>query len=74
MQCIGEKGHKDKQKIDKLEIQIVILQPDLMNNSSENTISQIENLKAKLDSINNTKVKLKMLNDRIAFYKDYKNV
>ena len=41
-----------------------------MTNCSENTVSQIKNLKAELNSIYDTKVKMKMLN-RIAFYEDY---
>ena len=39
-----------------------------MTHSSENTVSQIENLKADLYY---TKVKMKMLNIRIGFHKDY---
>ena len=42
-----------------------------MTNCSENTVSQIKNLKAELNSIYDTKVKMKMLNNRIAFYEDY---
>ena len=71
MQYIGEKRCKDKQKIENLETQIALLQHNLMTNCSENTVSQIKNLKAELNSIYDTKVKMKMLNNRIAFYEDY---
>ena len=42
-----------------------------MTNCSENTVSQIKNLKAKLNSLYDTKVKMKLLNNRAAFYEDY---
>ena len=71
MQYVGQKRRKDKQKIENLETQIALLQHNLMTNCSENTVSQIKNLKAELNSIYDTKVKMKMLNNRIAFYEDY---
>ena len=74
MQYIGEKRHKDKQKIENLEIQIALLQHNLMTNCSENTVTQIKNLKAELNSIYDTKVKMKMFNNRIAFYVDYEKI
>ena len=70
MQYIGEKICKDKQKIENLETQIALLQHNLITNCSENTLSQIKNLKAELNSIYDTKVKMKMLNNRVAFYED----
>ena len=42
MQYIGEKRQKDKQKIENLETQIALLQHNLMNNCSENMVSQIK--------------------------------
>ena len=42
MQYIGEKRHKDKQKIENLETKIESLQHNLMTNCSENTVSQIK--------------------------------
>ena len=42
-----------------------------MTNCSENTVFQIKNLKAELNSIYDTKVKMKMLHNRVAFYEDY---
>ena len=42
-----------------------------MTNCSDNTVSQIKNLQVELNSIYDTKVKMKMLNNRIAFYEDY---
>ena len=74
MQYIGEKRCKDKQKIENLETQIALLQHNLMTNCSEDTVSQIKNLKAELYSIYDTKVKMKMLNNRIAFYEDYEKI
>ena len=74
MQYIGDKRHKDKQKIENLETQNALLQHSLMNNCSENTVSQIKNLKAELNSIYDTKVKMKILNNRIAFYEDYEKI
>ena len=57
MQYIGEKRCKDKQKIENQENQIALLQHNLMTNCSENTVSQIKNLKAELNSIYDTNVK-----------------
>ena len=74
MQYIGKKRHKDKQKIENLETQIALLQHNLMTDCSENTVSQIKNLKAELNSIYDTKVKMKILNNRIAFYEDYEKI
>ena len=71
MQYIGEKWCKDKQKIENLETQIALLQHNLMTNCSENIVSLIKNLKAELNSIYDTKFKMNMLNNRIAFYEDY---
>ena len=51
MQYIGEKRHKDKQKIENLETHITLLQHNLTTNFSENTVSQIKNLKTELNSI-----------------------
>ena len=45
-----------------------------MTNSSENMVSQIKNLKAELNSTYDTKVKMRMLNNRIAFYEDYEKI
>ena len=45
-----------------------------MTSCSENMVSQIKNLKAVLNSICDTKVKINMLNIRIAFYKDYEKI
>ena len=42
-----------------------------MTNFSENSIYQIEHLKTGLNSIYDMKVKMKMLNNRIALYEDY---
>ena len=55
----------------KIQTQIALLQPDMMNNSSQNTISHIKNFEAELNSIYDTKVKVKMLNNRIAFHDIY---
>ena len=45
-----------------------------MTNCSENTVSQIKNLKAELNSTHDTKVKMKMLINRSAFYEDYEKI
>ena len=76
MQYIGEKICKDKQKIDNLETQMVLLQHYIMTNSSESTVSvsQIINLKAELNSIYDSEVEMKMFNNGIAFYKDYEKL
>ena len=63
-----------KQKFESSETQNALLQHDLKNNFSENTISQIEHLKAELNSISDTKAKMKILNNRITFYEDYKYI
>ena len=71
MQYIGEKRCKDKQKTENLETQIVLLQHNLITIYSENTVAQFNNLEAELNSIYDTKVKIKSLNNRIVFYKHY---
>ena len=70
MQYIGGERCKYKQKIDSVETQVALLQPDLMINSSENTVSQMKYLRAELHTIYDNKVKMKMLQNRIAFYED----
>ena len=42
-----------------------------MTNCSGNTVSQIKNLKAELNSIYDTKGQIKMLNNKMVFYEDY---
>ena len=54
MQYIGQKRCKDKQKIENLETQIALLQHNLTINCSENTVSQIKNLKVKLNLLYDT--------------------
>ena len=71
---IGEKRSKDKQTIENLETQIALLQHNLITNCSENTVSQIKSLKAELNSIYDTKVKMKMLNNKISLYEDYEKI
>ena len=51
-------------KIENLETQISLLQNNVMTNCSENTVSQIKNLKTELNSTYDTKVKMKMFSNR----------
>ena len=71
MQYMGEKRCKDKKLIKDIEGHIAQLQYQLTNNPPDEIIPQITKLTSELNSIYDTKVKQKMLNNRTAFYEDY---
>ena len=68
---MGEKRYKDKMLIEDIEGQIAQLQYQLSNNPPDEILPQITKLTSELNSIYNTKVKQKMLNNRTTFYEDY---
>ena len=71
MQYMGEKRCKDKKLIEDIEGHIAQLQYQLTNNPPDEIIPQITKLTSELNSIYDTKVKQKMLDNRTAFYEDY---
>ena len=71
MQHMGEKRHKDKKLIEDFEGHISQLQYQLTNNPPDEIVPQIKKLTSELNSIYDTKVKQKLLNNRTAFYEDY---
>ena len=71
MQYMGEKRRKDKKLIEDIEGHIAQLQYQLTNNPPDEIIPQITKLTSELNSIYDTKVKQKMLDNRTAFYEDY---
>ena len=68
---MGEKRCKDKKLIEDIEGHIAQLQYQLTNNPPDEIIPQITKLTSELNSIYDTKIKQKMLDNRTAFYEDY---
>ena len=71
IQHMGEKRKKDKQHIDQIESEIAQLDNNLTKDQCESNQSKFKDMNNELNSIYDTKIKQKMLNNKIASYEDY---